>query len=168
MFTARFTSALSAIRPATGRALRAYATGQANENRVAGGLKATLHNPKVSQEAKDRAAERLEEMGGDVPAASSCASSSTSAPKGFDQHKNNVLGGYKATLHNPRTSEDAKRHAREILEADGYHGDSPEGVAADEHHNRIIAGYKAALHNPRVSQEAKQHAKEYLQEHGAL
>ncbi|OSC97076.1 hypothetical protein PYCCODRAFT_1472116 [Trametes coccinea BRFM310] len=167
MFTPRFSSALSATRPAASRAIRAYATGQANENRVAGGLKATLHNPNVSQEAKDRAAERLEEMSDHVPAASSSASSK-SAPNSSDQHKNNVLGGYKATLSNPRTSDEAKKHAREILEADGYHANSPDGIAADEHDNRVIAGYKAALHNPRVSSEAKQHAKEYLQEHGAL
>ncbi|EIW62440.1 uncharacterized protein TRAVEDRAFT_42806 [Trametes versicolor FP-101664 SS1] len=64
-----------------------------------------------------------------------------------------------------RTSEDAKKHAREILEAAGVQFDAAEGAAAAEHEKRVIAGYKAALHNPRVSEEAKQHAKEYLKEH---
>lgn len=84
-----------------------------------------------------------------------------------------------------RTSEDAKKHAREILEAAGVHFDAAEGVVAAEHEKRVIAGYKAALHSecdppvaviaahdiyiynldPRVSEEAKQHAKEYLKEH---
>ena len=45
----------------------------------------------------------------------------------------------------PRTSAEAKQHAREILEADGYTVDAPEGVSADEHQVRVNAGYKAAL-----------------------
>ncbi|KAI8975920.1 Conidiation protein 6-domain-containing protein [Trametes punicea] len=163
MFTAPLTTARSALRPSAGAALRAYATstsGHPNENRVAGGLKASLHNPRVSQEAKERAAERLEEMGE--------TSLSAGSTKGASQHKNHVLGGYKATLHNPYTSEEAKRHAREILEADSYQLDPPKGVSADEHEKRVLAGYKAALHNPRVSKEAKRHAQEYLKEHNAL
>ena len=90
----------------------------------------------------------------------------------------------------PRTSAEAKQHAREILEADNYQYDRPEGVSEDEHQKRVNAGYKAALNSesasyridlgmaiavltsgiadPRVSEEAKQHAREYLQEHGGL
>ena len=68
----------------------------------------------------------------------------------------------------PRTSDEAKRHAREILEADGYTVEPGEGMTEDEHLTRVLAGYKAALHNPRVSKEAKDHAKEYLAEHNAL
>ncbi|KAL8913508.1 MAG: hypothetical protein Q9171_001696 [Xanthocarpia ochracea] len=34
-----------------------------NPNNVAGGLKATVNNPQVSQEAKDSAQERLKDMG---------------------------------------------------------------------------------------------------------
>ncbi|KAL1945597.1 hypothetical protein VTO73DRAFT_1599 [Trametes versicolor] len=64
-----------------------------------------------------------------------------------------------------RTSEDAKKHAREILEAAGVQFDAAKGAAAAEHEKHVVAGYKAALHNPRVSEEAKQHAKEYLKEH---
>ncbi|KAI0741770.1 hypothetical protein C8Q80DRAFT_1221681 [Daedaleopsis nitida] len=122
--------------------------------RVAAGLKAAIHNPKVSNEAKAHAQERLEQM--DQPSDTNGSLS------------NHVLGGYKATLHNPKTSLEAKQHAREILEAVGYSIEAPEGVSADEHQTRINAGYKAALHNPKVSQEAKAHAREYLREHGAL
>ena len=68
----------------------------------------------------------------------------------------------------PRASEEAKRHAREILEADGYTVEPGPGVTQDEHQTRVLAGYKAALHNPRVSEEAKAHAREYLAEHHAL
>ena len=68
----------------------------------------------------------------------------------------------------PRASEEAKRHAREILEADGYTVEPGPGITQDEHQTRVLAGYKAALHNPRVSEEAKAHAREYLAEHHAL
>lgn len=87
----------------------------------------------------------------------------------------------------PNTSEEAKRHAREILAADGYSVDAPEGVSESEHQMRVNAGYKAALNSecfcalvwlkgdyseldpdPNVSEEAKQHAIEYLREHGGM
>ena len=112
-------------------------------------------------------------------------------PQGHET--NRVLGGYKATLHSahpsfspcfppfgtraltdpgrtadPHASTEAKRHAREILEADGYTVEPGEGVTEDEHQTRVLAGYQAALHNPRVSPEAKEHAREYLAEHNAL
>lgn len=51
--------------------------------RVAAGLKAAIHNPNVSEEARERAAERLESM----------------ESGNGDQHQNRQLGGYKATLH---------------------------------------------------------------------
>ncbi|OSC97077.1 hypothetical protein PYCCODRAFT_1455092 [Trametes coccinea BRFM310] len=144
-----------------------------DEKRVAAGLKAAVHNPNVSEEAKERAQERLQHMG---TSAEETGRSRGNAGGGHavgstDQaghETNRVLGGYKATLHNPNTSAEAKRHAREILEADNYQYDRPEGVTEDEHQKRVNAGYKAALNNPRVSEEAKQHAREYLQEHGGL
>ncbi|KAI0373572.1 hypothetical protein BV20DRAFT_962780 [Pilatotrama ljubarskyi] len=142
-----------------------------DEKRVAAGLKAAIHNPNVSEEAKERAQERLENMGASVDTGSR-GNNNGSYPTGTTdetgRETNRVLGGYKATLHNPRTSEGAKQHAREILEADGYQIERPEGVTEDEHQKRVNAGYKAALHNPRVSEEAKQHAREYLEQHGGL
>ncbi|KAI0360832.1 FAD/NAD(P)-binding domain-containing protein [Trametes cingulata] len=144
-----------------------------DEKRVAAGLKAAIHNPNVSEEAKERAQERLENMGASVDTGSRGGNNNGgSYPAGTTdeagRETNRVLGGYKATLHNPRTSEGAKQHAREILEADGYQVDRPEGMTEDEHQKRVNAGYKAALHNPRVSEEAKQHAREYLEQHGGL
>lgn len=47
-----------------------------------------MHNPNVSEEGKERAAERLEHMGG----------SSDMAHNNSGQDSNRVLGGYKATL----------------------------------------------------------------------
>lgn len=108
-----------------------------------------------------------------------------------------LVGGYKATLHSTssfssgvailyiinvdqNTSDDAKKHAREILNAAGIHEqDDPDD---QQHQTRVLAGYKAALHSklswsiasflsvrclpdPKVSEEAKQHAREYLGQH---
>ncbi len=157
-----------------------------SEKRVAAGLKAAIHNPNVSEDARKSARERLDQMGEHDPTGRSHPTG-TLDTQGHET--NRVLGGYKATLHSahpsfsyppsergrlprcgtdPRTSDEAKRHAREILEADGYTVEPAEGVTEDEHQTRVLAGYKAALHNPRVSKEAKDHAKEYLREHSAL
>ncbi|KAI0633897.1 Conidiation protein 6-domain-containing protein [Trametes polyzona] len=142
-----------------------------DEKRVAAGLKAAIHNPNVSEEAKERAQERLEHMGTSVETTSASRGNGNYPVGSTDEtghETNRVLGGYKATLHNPRTSDEAKQHAREILDADGYQFERPEGVTEDEHQKRVNAGYKAALNNPRVSEGAKQHAREYLEQHGGL
>ncbi|KAI0818463.1 Conidiation protein 6-domain-containing protein [Trametes gibbosa] len=143
-----------------------------DEKRVAAGLKAAIHNPNVSEEAKERAQERLETMGAAAETTASPLGGGTVYPVGATDETgheaNRVIGGYKAALHNPRTSDEAKQHAREILAADGYQFDRPEGVSEDEHQKRVNAGYKAALNNPRVSDAAKLHAERYLQEHAGL
>ena len=56
--------------------------------RVAAGLKAAIHNPNVSEEAKERAADKLEQIGSGM--------SAQIMQGGHDT--NRVLGGYKATL----------------------------------------------------------------------
>ncbi|TFY69531.1 hypothetical protein EVG20_g3118 [Dentipellis fragilis] len=119
--------------------------------RVAAGLKASIHNPHVSEEAKHSAHERLEKMG-------------TSEPES-EVHERHVLGGYKAALHNEHVSEEAKAHAREILEAADY--ERGPNTTEEEHQIRVLAGYKAAISNPRVSDAAKLHAEEYLKAHNA-
>lgn len=139
-------------------------------SRVAAGLKASLHNPHVSDEAKRHAQERLESMGS-VQHGKAQHETLGTHHVGASHHQvedNRVLGGYKATLHNESTSPAAKAHAREILEAAGYHVDKPKGTSEEEHTTRVLAGYRAALHNDRVSAEAKAHAREYLREHGGL
>ncbi|EYE90860.1 Con-6 family protein [Aspergillus ruber CBS 135680] len=77
----------------------------------------------------------------------------------------NVMRGYKATLHNPNTSDEAKQNAQSVL--DDLGGDQP----SEEIHNaqagnkdpmRVAAGYKAAQHNPNVTEEGKKRAKEGL------
>ncbi|CAL1707952.1 unnamed protein product [Somion occarium] len=134
-----------------------------DQARMAAGLKASIHNPNVSEEAKQRAAERLESMG-----TGETLGQHTVSPPSSEHEQSRVLGGYKATLASERASETAKSHAREVLEASGYTVERAHGVSEDEHEKRVIAGYKAALHNPRVSEGAKQHAQEFLKQHGVM
>ncbi|KAJ8453581.1 hypothetical protein ONZ45_g19658 [Pleurotus djamor] len=123
-------------------------THEKNAANVIGGLKAAMHNPNVSDEAKQHAAERLEEMGASVEG------TTTSTASGYSS------GEY-------ITKEDIN-YAREILEAAGYHVERSAETTEAEHQTRVLAGYKAAMHNPNVSKEAKEHARQYLKEHGAI
>ena len=61
--------------------------------RVAAGLKAAMNNPNVSTEAKDNAAQRLEEIVGDVRTGSVDADDFEESELSGRQ-----AGGYKATL----------------------------------------------------------------------
>ncbi|XP_006455329.1 hypothetical protein AGABI2DRAFT_76039, partial [Agaricus bisporus var. bisporus H97] len=91
---------------------------------VAAGYKATIHNPNVSQEAKDHAWKELHKMGihdldsviHEVPKHAEPVGQSV-----YSEAKNegNVIGGYKATLKNPHVSESAKRHAERELKERG-------------------------------------------------
>ena len=65
------------------------------EKRVAAGLKAAIHNPNVSDEAKARAQERLDDMIGN----NSGGGTTARATDANGHELNRVLGGYKATLH---------------------------------------------------------------------
>lgn len=54
-----------------------------------------MHNPRTSDEAKESAQERLEEMGAEVP---SGGTQQTEASKETSDISGNVLRGHKATL----------------------------------------------------------------------
>ncbi|KAK0484948.1 hypothetical protein IW261DRAFT_1560618 [Armillaria novae-zelandiae] len=88
--------------------------------RVAAGLKATVHNPNVSEEAKERATDQLQHMqGGEVdPQTHSRVARGVPSTDEDVSLSGNQRGGYKATLKNPNVSDEAKEHARNILEAD--------------------------------------------------
>ena len=69
------------------------------EKRVAAGLKAAIHNPNVSEEARRSAQERLEQMGEHDAAAAAGRGHPTGTLDPQGHETNRVLGGYKATLH---------------------------------------------------------------------
>ncbi|KAF5351810.1 hypothetical protein D9756_007395 [Leucocoprinus leucothites] len=70
-----------------------------NPKNVAGGLKATIHNPHTSDAAKESAEERLSGMQNDIGAQESIEAGG--------KNTGNVV--------DPKTSEGAKEHAREVL-----------------------------------------------------
>lgn len=70
-----------------------------SEKRVAAGLKAAIHNPNVSEEARRSAQERLEQMGEHDAAAAAGRGHPTGTLDPQGHETNRVLGGYKATLH---------------------------------------------------------------------
>nr|ODN82430.1 hypothetical protein L203_05524 [Cryptococcus depauperatus CBS 7841] len=73
-----------------------------------------------------------------------------------EQHEHHVIGGYKATLHNPNVSIEAKTHAANVIkdyESEAEHKDSH---YEEVHRHRVEGGYKA------VSEGAKEHAREVL------
>ncbi|KAF9485653.1 hypothetical protein BDN70DRAFT_870960 [Pholiota conissans] len=102
-----------------------------NPEYVARGLKASIHNDGVSEEAKERAAQRLQDMGAEVPAdyvesgdkeytrfsASGDDDETDASARGM--LSSNQKRGYKATLKNPNVSDEAKQHAQDVLEDSG-------------------------------------------------
>jgi hypothetical protein len=56
----------------------------------------------------------------------------------------NQARGYKAALHNPRVSDEAKEHAQEVLEANAP-PKRAEDLQAEEHQSRHLRGKKATL-----------------------
>ncbi|PLW19931.1 hypothetical protein PCANC_00422 [Puccinia coronata f. sp. avenae] len=78
-----------------------------NPGNVAGGLKATINNPNVSEQAKANAEHRLETEFDLAPA-------DDNATQG--KNPGNVIGGMKAAIHNPNVSEEKKAELRSKLD----------------------------------------------------
>ncbi|KAF2243121.1 hypothetical protein BU26DRAFT_524080 [Trematosphaeria pertusa] len=79
----------------------------------------------------------------------------------------NVAIGHKATITNPRTSEQAKDHSRKVLEEehrDKLYEMQNEEIEANKNKTRVAGGLKAAVSNPLVSEEKKEEAKKKLEE----
>ncbi|KAG9018245.1 hypothetical protein FRB90_011751 [Tulasnella sp. 427] len=84
-------------------------------HRVAGGHKAAIANPNVSEEAKDHSRQVLQSMekSGELDY----------EPGNVDKNPGNVIGGKKAAIHNPRVPEDTKDRLRDELAEDGVEVD---------------------------------------------
>lgn len=92
---------------------------QKNPERVAAGLKATLHNPTVSAEAKSRAQARLKEMGVD-------ADIKTPSHKAKEESK---------------TTDEAQQQPHDLRHEENVHGYEV------REENRVLGGYKATLNS---------------------
>ncbi|KAI5827302.1 hypothetical protein K523DRAFT_309646 [Schizophyllum commune Tattone D] len=126
-----------------------------NPGRVAAGLKASIHNPNISDEAKQSASERLHDMGADIDDAPSVQPGHDKAVEIVDDDED--------MLQDADEDEDAPQHASGRRATGG----ASRKTASGKNEDNVIRGYKATLHNPRVVDEAKERAQEYLEEHDA-
>ncbi|KAF8608856.1 hypothetical protein BDV93DRAFT_518900 [Ceratobasidium sp. AG-I] len=139
---------------------------EAHDNHVLGGYKATLSNPNTGEEAKEHAKQVLADAGVSTTGNTSGSHGSTG-----DEHENRVLGGHKATLNNPNTSEEAKEHAKQVLADAGVSAGNTGSTGTNEtstHDKNVLAGYKGVLARDNVSDEAKEKAERILKEAGEL
>ncbi|KAF9521519.1 hypothetical protein CPB83DRAFT_887919 [Crepidotus variabilis] len=173
-----------------------------NPANVARGLKAAIHNDHVSEEAKRQAAQRLEEMGQEVPAdfsssnsaltshrntparevstpvqrpliervASHGASSVGGSEAGYDSDSDTQMGdvsGADADLEDEEEDFEIRTATRisappiEVMDQSG----GKKGRTRSKSPARVLGGYKATLKNPRVSGAAKEHAQKVLNGH---
>ncbi|EIW87172.1 hypothetical protein CONPUDRAFT_149205 [Coniophora puteana RWD-64-598 SS2] len=81
----------------------------ANPGNIAGGHKATLANPNISEGAKQNSQKVLDQMEGEgqLPEQSQDVEG---------KNMGNVIGGHKATLKNPNISEEAKERSKQALD----------------------------------------------------
>ncbi|KAL8834636.1 MAG: hypothetical protein Q9176_007385 [Flavoplaca citrina] len=77
----------------------------------------------------------------------------------------NIVGGHKANLNNPNTSDEAKQHSKEVLDQE-FNGGNIDTSSGDKNTNNVAGGLKATVSNPKVSQEAKDSAQDRLNEMG--
>ncbi|KAK5167462.1 uncharacterized protein LTR77_007161 [Saxophila tyrrhenica] len=85
---------------------------------MANGHKANLSNPNTSEASKQASRQALKELGGE-DAFYSEDKQGDDAPTAGMGNEGNVIGGHKANLSNPNTSEEAKQHSKEVLKEHG-------------------------------------------------
>ncbi|KZT62055.1 hypothetical protein CALCODRAFT_479533 [Calocera cornea HHB12733] len=94
-----------------------------NSHNVTGGVKAAIHNPNTSEasfvqastHARSRANERLDDFDGGMED-STDGNANPGGRTEDGKEVNHVIGGHKAALHNPNSSEEARNKARNVLE----------------------------------------------------
>ncbi|KAJ3515264.1 hypothetical protein NMY22_g14495 [Coprinellus aureogranulatus] len=133
--------------------------------RVMSGLKASIHNPGVSEEAKDHARQRLADLGDKSGVAKE------KGPKtkiiGVKEDEDFIDNSIAAPgSPNPRNTLEGTLDEVEGNEAE--HEDVHPEAHSAHLSNRRLAGYKATMHNPRVSKKAKEHAEQILKDNDAL
>ncbi|KAK4141206.1 Conidiation protein 6-domain-containing protein [Dichotomopilus funicola] len=117
------------------------------------GLKAALHNPHVSEEAKQHDRELLAtEYGETMPAAAAAA-----APEATLQPKRRTTGG----VEKGAGAASRKTRRASVGEPGGLHH-----AVEDKDKGNVIRGLKAALKNPHVSDKAKEEDRKKLRELG--
>ncbi|KAL5043816.1 hypothetical protein BDW71DRAFT_216160 [Aspergillus fruticulosus] len=149
-------------------------------------LPRALHNPHVSEAAKEHARQSLQHLDEEEARRQLQDETVQHAPyhrrHGSGHYENrhipgdqqmspqeriNAARGYKAALHNPLVSEEGKEHARRmLLEMDDQeareelYGEKPKSPT------RVAAGLKAVMHNRRLSGSTRHTAAQKLHEMG--
>ncbi|KAL2215192.1 Conidiation protein 6-domain-containing protein [Thermoascus aurantiacus ATCC 26904] len=77
----------------------------------------------------------------------------------------NKARGYKAALKNPRVSQSAKEHARQVLDQE-YEGGAASSSDEEKKPTNVIRGLKAAIHNPNVTDYGKMQARKKMEDMG--
>ncbi|KAM6501071.1 hypothetical protein JOM56_004085 [Amanita muscaria] len=149
-----------------------------NSERVARGLKASIHNPRVSPEAKAHAEERLHEMGYEIEPDKDSGVGSASQTSKRPGRKSRRGGAVRKAAKSGGSPPEQEAHpeVHEVAEEPKEHEEEPaqEGEvesrkptpAHSKHEARVLGGYKATLSS--VSEEAKRHARQVLEEHEAI
>ncbi|PPQ65091.1 hypothetical protein CVT24_003045 [Panaeolus cyanescens] len=76
-------------------------------------------------------------------------------------HEENVVRGYKASLHNPHVSARAKMESENILEQKGV-------IEETKAKDRKFKKYYSRMHNTNLSPEERYEAEQYLEQNGGL
>ncbi|KAK2460759.1 hypothetical protein APHAL10511_007229 [Amanita phalloides] len=145
-----------------------------NTERVIRGLKASIHNPRVSPEAKAHAEERLREMGQVFEPRQTTKSTVGAGRRRSGRKARRTSAGSKSTQIADRQREEAREVASEPRElgteqrqASEPHTPEPT-QPLNKHEARVLGGYKATLSKKGISEEAKRHARQVLEEHDAI
>ncbi|KAL2005095.1 hypothetical protein VTN00DRAFT_2945 [Thermoascus crustaceus] len=77
----------------------------------------------------------------------------------------NKARGYKAAIKNPRVSQPAKEHAKQVLEQE-YEGGAASSSDEEKKPSNVARGLKAAIHNPNVTDYGKMQARAKMEEMG--
>merc|ERR1712130_796216 len=79
---------------------------------------------------------------------------------------NQVAGGHKANLNNPKTSEEAKDNSRQVLDEMESSGQLNQTDDSSKNEGNVVGGHKANLKNSNTSEESKDKSRDILREHG--
>ncbi|KAF9467690.1 hypothetical protein BDZ94DRAFT_1305309 [Collybia nuda] len=133
-----------------------------NPNRVAGGLKATINNPNISEDTKANASQRLQNFeSGNQP-----ESGMLSIQVVFDP---GLMAFHPASASKMgRSGGVGQEDDDDVAFEDEIGNDGTSNVAGGGETNRVLGGYKATLKNPNVSDGAKRHAEQVLKDSDAI
>ncbi|KAJ8519920.1 hypothetical protein ONZ45_g3153 [Pleurotus djamor] len=101
-----------------------------NPNNVIGGYKAAINNPNNSEDIRDEARHNLERAQ-ETYAENGVETGQTGSDSSQGKNMGNFVGGHKANLKNPNTSEESKQHSEQVLKEHDAIPDRRDGIDID-------------------------------------